>query len=581
MSEGRGSPPVYPLRNYALLADGERGALVDPEGNIAWMCAPGWDDPALFCALMGGRGLYMVTPSERFVWGGHYERRSLVWRSRWVTDRGTVECREALALPATPDRIVLLRRILVKEGETKMRVRLDPRAEFDRRPLAEHRRDDEGVWHARAGELPLHWLGAAGAEVQPDGSLAMELELSAGDSHDLVLTVGGPPVEGHPDELWQRTEAEWRERVPELEDTLAPRDSAQAVAVMSGLTAASGGMVAAATMALPERSHAGTSYDYRYAWIRDCCYTGRAAAVAGVWPLLDSTLRFVCERLLEHGPDLKPAYTAHGDPVPEESHVGLPGYPGGTDLVGNQVTHQFQLDAFGEIMNLVAAAARHDRADEDHWRAAKLAADVVAEHWHEPDAGVWELDDKEWTHSRLCLVSGLEALAACAPGGVGHPDGWRSLADRILSECSARSIHPSGRWQRAPDDERVDAALLLGALRGAVPPEDPRTKATIAAVAEELSEEHFVYRFRHDDRPLGEAEGAFLLCGFWMALACHQQGAEDDGLRFFERSRSGAGSPGLLAEEFDVTQHQLRGNLPQAFVHALLLESAVTLAPDN
>ena len=75
--------------------------------------------------------------------------------------------------------------------------------------------------------------------------------------------------------------------------------------------------------------------------------------------------------------------------------------------------------------------------------------------------------------------------------------------------------------------------------------------------------------------PLGEAEGAFVLCGFWMALALDQQGRPLQAARWFERNRAACGPPGLLSEEFDVTQRQLRGNLPQAFAHALLLECAV------
>jgi GH15 family glucan-1,4-alpha-glucosidase len=414
--------------------------------------------------------------------------------------------------------------------------------------------------------------------VQPDSCLQFELDMEEGDRHDLVLTIGGPPPDADPDELWKHTEAAWEERVPSMDHTLAPRDATQAVAVMRGLTAASGGMVAAATMALPERSHSGTSYDYRYAWIRDSCYAGQAAAAAGVLPLLDDTLRFVRERLLEHGPDLSPAYTAQGGDVPDQSTVGLRGYPGGTDIVGNQVTHQFQLDAFGEIMQLIAAGARHDRLEADDWRAAQAAADAVAERWNEPDAGIWELDPNEWTHSRLCVVGGLKAIVDCAPDGVGNPDGWRALAEEILGDCADRFVHKNGRWQRAPDDQRVDASLMLGALRGAIPHDHERSCTTMAAVLEDLCEEHFIYRFRHDDRQLGQAEGAFLLCGFWAALACKQQGAEADALRFFERARSGCGSPGLLSEEYDVDQRQLRGNLPQAFVHALLLECAAVLA---
>jgi GH15 family glucan-1,4-alpha-glucosidase len=115
----------------------------------------------------------------------------------------------------------------------------------------------------------------------------------------------------------------------------------------------------------------------------------------------------------------------------------------------------------------------------------------------------------------------------------------------------------------------------------AVPAADPNSTATLVAVGSELAEDGYLYRFRHDARPLGHAEGAFTLCGFWMALAAHQQGHETAALRWFERNRAAYGAPGLLSEEFDVTQHQMRGNLPQAFVHALLLETAVRLAGPN
>ena len=94
----------------------------------------------------------------------------------------------------------------------------------------------------------------------------------------------------------------------------------------------------------------------------------------------------------------------------------------------------------------------------------------------------------------------------------------------------------------------------------------------------ELGRYGFAYRFRQDERPLHEAEGAFLLCGFMTSLALHQQGRGVEANRWFERNRSACGTPGLFAEEYDITQRQLRGNLPQAFVHALLLETAQRLA---
>ena len=246
---------------------------------------------------------------------------------------------------------------------------------------------------------------------------------------------------------------------------------------------------------------------------------------------------------------------------------------------------QFQLDAFGEALSLLAAAARLDMLAEDDWRAAAVAADAIGKRWQEPDAGIWELDDRRWAHSRLACVSGLRAIAAAAavgaPGGHGHsrrPSG-ASLADAIAASL-ADSVHPSGRWQRAPDDERVDAALLMPMIRGGFAADDPRNLATVEAVRRELAADGFVYRFRHDGRPLDQAEGAFLLCGFWMALVEHACGNPVAAAHWFERNRSACGPAALYTEEYDVHQRQLRGNMPQAFVHAGLLECAVTLSRD-
>ncbi|MFB7456303.1 trehalase-like domain-containing protein [Streptomyces sp. NPDC056188] len=182
MNSSGGVPAPHTLRDYALLADGERGALVGPRGDIVWMCAPAWDSDAVFTALIGGPGWYTVTPAEPFVHGGYYEQGGLIWRSRWITTGGIVECREALALPGDPHRVTVLRRVMAVDGDARVGVRLYPAAGFGRRPLSEPHRDEEGRWTGRAGELYVRFTGAPGAEpAGPDHpGLHAELRLAAG-----------------------------------------------------------------------------------------------------------------------------------------------------------------------------------------------------------------------------------------------------------------------------------------------------------------------------------------------------------------------------------------------------------------
>ncbi|MFG3281245.1 glycoside hydrolase family 15 protein [Streptomyces sp. NPDC048111] len=576
-------PAPQVLREYALIADGERGALIGPHGDVAWLCAPRWESGAVFNALMGGPGQYAITPHGRYVWGGFYENGSLIWRSRWTTEDGIVECREALAFPADPHRVILLRRLHAVEGQARVTARLSPAADFGEARPHRPRRGDDGTWSARSGSLWWRWTGAPDARpvrqgLRADG-LHAELTLHGGESHDLVLELSDRRLAERcdADTLWSATEDAWAQAVPSLDATLAPADARHAYTVLRGLTSESGGMVAAATTSLPERAEAGRNYDYRYVWIRDQCYAGHAVAATGPHRLFDDAVRFVAARLHQDGPRMAPAYTTAGDPVPDQRELRLPGYPGGGRRVGKWVNRQFQLDAFGEALLLFAAAHRYGRLDADGWRAAEIAARTVARRRHDKDAGVWELDDRHWTHSRLICAAGLRALADAAPAHRRSSD-WRRLADTMLSEAAATSLHPSGRWQRSPCDPSLDAALLIPPLRGALAADDPRTTRTLRAYTTELTHDHYAYRFRHDQRPLAEAEGAFLLCGHLMALAEHQQGRQDEALRWFERNRAACGPPGLFSEEYDIGQRQLRGNLPQAFVHALMLETAATLA---
>ncbi len=158
----RSSPKA--LRDYAFIADGRRGALIDCDGRLAWMCFPRWPDPAIVAGLLGAGGEYRVSPEGRCVPGGLYEDGTLIWHSRWVTEGGFLDSREAMAYPGEADRAVVLRRITAVDAPCRVLVGLELAGDYGREPLGRwHRQGDR--WVSGAGAIVARWSGAHDAVV--------------------------------------------------------------------------------------------------------------------------------------------------------------------------------------------------------------------------------------------------------------------------------------------------------------------------------------------------------------------------------------------------------------------------------
>ena len=371
----RPAEPVPVLRDFAFIGDGERGALIGPDGEIVWMCAPRWHDDAVFSTLIGGSGRYFVTPLGRYTSGGEYEDGTLIWHSRWVAGQAIIESCEAMALPSGPSCAVVLRQIRAVRDNAVARALLDVRGGFGKRSMRDVRRHDDGRWTARTGKLRLRWTGAADAVLDDHGRLTLLIEVAQGGSHDLVLEISDQPLPppADPAHLWVSTRAGLDPPGTRASDRSRPprcsagyRDTPRIDQLRRwhgrrrhhGPARASRPSTAATTTATPGSATSATRVSPRPA--------------AGVDDLLDAGVGFVQERVLTDGPRLRPAYRVDGGPVPDEHQLKLPGYPGGTDIVGNWVNDQFQLDALGEVLRLLTAAARADRLDTDGWRAIEI-----------------------------------------------------------------------------------------------------------------------------------------------------------------------------------------------------------------
>ena len=412
-------------------------------------------------------------------------------------------------MPGDPHTAVALRRILAIDGDTQVRVFLDPRAGFGQHRPSQDLPPGTACGPPAAARCTCAGPGRRTAARRRGGGLQAMITVPAGGHHDLVLEISDRPLEEtarRPGPAWQATSAAWEQAVPKLSGTIADRDARHAYAVMRGLTSSGGGMAAAATMSLPERAEEGRNYDYRYAWIRDQCFSGQAVAAAGPYPLLDTAVGFVTERILADGPQLKPAYTVSGGPVPDERRLHLPGYPGGSDKVGNWVSKQFQLDAFGEALMLLAAAAAA--------RPAGPRALAGRGSGRRRDQGTRRRS------RRRDLGAGRAALGAFPADLRGRPAGRRPRWPRRArarpgagspTRCSPRS-RPTACTRPAAGSGHP--ATTGSTPRCCCPPCAARCRPGIRAPwppwrrrEAELASDGYMYRYRPDERPLGDGRG--------------------------------------------------------------------------
>jgi GH15 family glucan-1,4-alpha-glucosidase len=287
------------------------------------------------------------------------------------------------------------------------------------------------------------------------------------------------------------------------------------------------------------------------------------------------------------GGELRTLYTVRGDRGPPEHQLGhLPGHGGARPVnVGNGAGSQLQLDTRGELMDMLLLARQHGVIEPKLWWPMQChILESLEQNWHEPDAGIWEMrgDPRCFTHSRVMAWVAFDRSihdAECY-GLEGPLDRWRQTRDRIHAQVLGDGIdHDRNCFTQVYGGKVLDGALLRLPLVGFLPPDDPRIRATVAAIERELSNDGLVYRYRRgtDENP-GPWEGAFLPCSFWLVDNWVLQDRRDEAAALFERLLSHCNDVGLLSEEIDPGNGHLLGNFPQSLTHLALVNSARMLS---
>jgi GH15 family glucan-1,4-alpha-glucosidase len=203
--------------------------------------------------------------------------------------------------------------------------------------------------------------------------------------------------------------------------------------------------------------------------------------------------------------------------------------------------------------------------------------------WGEPDQGIWEARGKSqhYVSSKLMCWVAMDRASKLAAmrGDCDLQDEWQATAEEIRADILAHGMNGSGVLRQHYDTEALDASNLLAALFGFLPGDDERLRASVLAIAEELTEDGFVLRYRTEetDDGLSGKEGSFLICSFWLVSALAIVGEHQRARDLMERLLRVASPLGLYAEEFDTSTGRHLGNFPQAFSHLALIEAAARI----
>jgi alpha,alpha-trehalase len=419
--------------------------------------------------------------------------------------------------------------------------------------------------------------------------LTARTRMIEGDCHFVALSwspLPAPMTFDDAAERMSRTAEHWRQWITEgdFPDHRWRSYLQRSALTLKGLTyAPTGALLAAATTGLPETPHGERNWDYRYAWVRDSTFALWGLYTLGFDREADDFFYFIADACRD-GHDLQIMYGVGGErELDEESLPHLSGYEGAFPVrIGNAAYNQKQHDVWGAVLDSVLLHARsRARLQESMWPLLKHNVETAAAHWEEPDRGIWEVrgEPQHFTASKFMCWVALDRGARLARmyDQPAYAEKWQAIADQIHDDICTNGIDQRGVFVQRYGSDALDASLLLLPLLRFLPPSDPRIRATVLAIADELTEEGLVLRYKTDetDDGLHGVEGTFTICSFWLVSALVEIGELARGRRLCERLLSLASPLELYAEELDPHSGRHLGNFPQAFTHLALINAVM------
>src|SRR3954463_3128981 len=603
--------PFPPIAEYAFLSNCHTGALVAPDGAIDWLCVPRFDSPSVFGSLLDREaGFFRFGPfGINHPTDVVYQPGTNVLETTWKTPNGWIVVRDALTMsprehedtitphtrpPADDDADhMLIRTVECIEGQVEVELVCEPAFDYGREPAE---------WTLVGDNRHAADASGAGTTIRLQTDLDLGIEenrirarhvLKAGDRAYCSLSwdegLVSPEDVEDADSRIAATTLFWRAwlgraRIPDHRF----RDPVQRSALtIKGLTyMPTGATVAALTTSLPETPGGERNWDYRYTWMRDTTFTLQALHWLNLDWEADEFIQFVADVEPTEDGSLQIMYGIDGrQQLPESTREDLSGYAGAQPVrIGNGAFDQRQNDVFGAVLDSIHLHTRHaQRLPRRLWPIVQTQAECAISVWREPDQGIWEARGKpqHYVSSKLMCWVAMDRAGKLAEirGDSARRREWHATADEIRADVLERGVSKDGVLRQHYDTDALDASTLLAAIFGFLPDDDARLKASVLAIAEELTDDGFVLRYKTEetDDGLSGKEGTFLICSFWLVSALATVGEMQRARDLMERLLRVASPLGLYAEEFDAATGRHLGNFPQAFSHLALMQAAARI----
>jgi GH15 family glucan-1,4-alpha-glucosidase len=582
------------IEDYALIGDTQTAALVAANGSIDWLCLPRFDSGACFAAILGDaeNGHWRIAPVGPVkAVRRRYRPGTLVLETEFETDDGTVRLVDCMPIrDRTPD---LARLVEGVTGRVPMCMQFVLR--FDYGCVVPWVRQVGGALRAVAGPDGIELVTPIETRGEDFRTVA-EFTVGAGEQVPFLLRwhpsheLAPPPLVVA--EAVADTQAWWEDwsRACGLAFVNPTWDAAvrRSLITLKALTyAPTGGIVAAPTTSLPEQLGGVRNWDYRFCWVRDATLTLYALLEAGYTAEAAAWRDWLLRAVAGEPSKLQIMYGCAGERRLTECELDhLAGYENSRPVrIGNAASEQFQLDVYGEVLDVMLLAARVGMSpDPAAWAVIDVLLDFLEGAWRQPDDGIWEVRGprRHFTHSKMMAWVAMDRAVRLSedfsiPGPV---DSWRRTRDAIHAEVCGEGYNADlGTFTQYYGGSEVDAALLQMPLVGFLPADDVRVKGTVAAIERTLlTPSGFVLRYRSEASSavdgLPPGEGCFLPCSFWLADAYAMEGRNAEATALFEMLLGLVNDVGLLAEEYDPVAERFLGNFPQAFSHVALVNTA-------